>query len=321
LARASLRVFRAGALLGLFGLASFVVVFTRLLERWHVTTHTVSHHVAILGQRLAYPAANAAALTILVLAGLGAIVTLIALAAIGREVLSARRLARRLAELHPVARDGVLVIDDERREAFCAGLLRPRVYVTTGAIASLDEPGLNAVLLHERHHARRRDPLRLAATRVIERSLFFLPGLRQVREGQQLLAELGADESAVADQSSGRSALAGAMLSFSEVPDGDGSAGLDPARVDVLLGQPPSWRFPAMLCLAAAALLAIIVTTAILVGREAAGSATLAPPFLSAQPCIVMLALIPWAIGLGAVLLIRILRRRSQAGELSRQRS
>ncbi len=54
---------------------------------------------------------------------------------------------------------------------------------------------------------------------------------------------------------------------------------------------------------AALALLAVAVTLAILVGKEAAGSATLDPPFLSGQPCVVMLALIPCAaalIGVGA---------------------
>jgi hypothetical protein len=60
-----------------------------------------------------------------------------------------------------------------------------------------------------------------------------------------------------------------------------------------------------MLCLAAIGLLAVVVTTAVLVGREAAGTATLAPPFLSAQPCVVVLATIPAAVGLVAVLLLR----------------
>jgi hypothetical protein len=52
------------------------------------------------------------------------------------------------------------------------------------------------------------------------------------------------------------------------------------------------------MCAAGLGLLALVVTLAILVGREAAGSATLDPPFLSAQPCVVMLALIPCGIAL-----------------------
>ena len=112
---------------------------------------------------------------------------------------------------------------------------------------------------------------------------------------------MSADESAIDADPSNRSALARAMLTFSDASEAGDSVGIDPARVDYLLGEPPRWRFPAMLCLAAIGLLALIVTTAVLVGREASGTATLAPPFLSAQPCVVVLATIPAMVGLVAV--------------------
>jgi Zn-dependent protease with chaperone function len=307
--RALALAWTAAVLLGLLGLASFVAVFARLLESWRVSPNAAAHRVSIFGHVLSYPAANAGALTVLGLALLGGIVTAVGLCAIGNEVQAARRLARRLAQLRPEARDGVFVIVDERPEAFCAGLLRPRVYVTTGALARLDPPSLAAVLAHEREHARRRDPLRLAAGRVIARSLFFLPAVRELHHGQRMLTELTADESAVSAAAGDRSGLARAMLEFSEAPETGGSAGVDPARVDYLLGEAPGWRFPALMCAAAFALLALFVAVAILVGREAAGSATLDPPFLSAQPCVVMLALIPGAAGLIGIWVARVLRR------------
>ncbi len=88
------------------------------------------------------------------------------------------------------------------------------------------------------------------------------------------------------------------MLSFSDTPASVGSNGIDPARVDYLLGDAPSWRFPALLCLAAASVIALLVTVAVLIGRLASGSATLALPFLSRQPCIVVLAAIPAVLGI-----------------------
>lgn len=306
--RASARASRAGFLLALLGLASFTPVLVRLLESWRLSSQAVSHHVTVLGQSLSYPAANAGAVVVLTLAALGGIVTAIALFAIARELRAARRLAHALAQLQPEPRQGLLVIDDDTPEAFCAGLLRPRVYITTGALAKLDEPGLNAVLVHERHHARRRDPLRLAAGRVIARSLFFLPGVRELRRGQQVLAEVSADESALVATAGDRSALARAMLSFSDDTEPRASSGVDPVRVQYLLGESPSWQFPGLMCAAAVALLALVATLAILVAREAAGSATLAAPFLSAQPCVVMLALIPAGVGLVAARLGRIPR-------------
>jgi hypothetical protein len=146
------------------------------------------------------------------------------------------------------------------------------------------------------------------ASRVLARSLFFLPAVRKLRRGQQMLAEVTADESAVSAAGGDRSALARAMLTFTEAPMAGAWAGVDPVRVDYLLGEPLDWRFPAVTCAAALALITLVVTVAILVGSEASGSATLAPPFLSAQPCVVMLALIPCAAGLAAIRVGRVAR-------------
>ena len=237
---AARRAARSQALLGLLGLASFGLVLLRLVETWRVSPQRVSHQVAILGQTLSYPAANTAAVIVLVLAALGAVVTARAVLGVAKEVTGARRLHRRLAPATRRDLGGALVIDDDRPHAFCAGLLSPRVYVTSGALAILDESALEAVLAHERHHARRRDPLRLATSRVLTRAMFFLPALGELDRGQQALAEMSADESAIEADPGNRSALARAMLTFSDASEADDSVGIDPARVDYLLGEPPT---------------------------------------------------------------------------------
>jgi hypothetical protein len=300
-ATAAQRVSWAEGLLGILALAAFVLVFMRLFERWRVTPHAVSHRIAVLGQELSYPVANLGAIVVLGLALLGAVVVAITVAGATREARATRHFGRGLAARSPRAVQDVLVIDDARPEAFCVGLLRPRVYVTTGAIAILDEEALAAVLAHERHHARRRDPLRLAASRVVARALFFLPGLAELRVRRETLSEISADESAIEAAPANRSALARAMLSFTEAPAAAESAGIDPARVDHLLGEPPSWPFPAFMFLVAVLMLALLAAVAVLAGQEAAGSASLAPPFLSAQPCVVVLALIPAGLVLIAI--------------------
>lgn len=308
---ASARVARAGGLLGTLGLISSVFVLVRLAETWRVTPHTTSHRVSILGQTLSYPTANLAAVVILVLALLGLLVTVMTVAGAVRELAAATRFGRRIRAEEGLLLGDAHVIPDERPRAFCAGLLKPRVYVSSGAVAMLDERALNAVLLHERHHARRRDPLRLAAGRVLARAVFFMPGLGELARRQQALAELSADESAVNAAPGNRPALARAMLRFSDAPGAGDSVGIDPARVDHLLGEPPGWRFPALLCLAAASVVLVVVAVAVLAGQVAAGTATLAPPFLSSQPCVVVLAMIPAALGLVAVRVLRQVWPRS----------
>ncbi len=303
---AATRVARAGMLLGALGLASSLFVIVRLFETWRVGPHAAAHRISLLGQHLTYPAANADAVIILLLASLGFAVTAMAVTGAARELAAARRFRQVIAASSPAARGDALVIADERPRAFCAGLLRPRVYVSSGAVALLDAQALEAVLVHERHHARRRDPLRLAAGRVVVRALFFVPWLGRLHRHERALAELGADESALSAGPGNRSALARAMLSFEDAAGAGGSVGIDPARVDHLLGEPPSWRFPVLLCLFSLLVVGLLLAIAVLAGQLATGAATLAPPFLSSQPCVVALALIPGALGLVVVRLGRL---------------
>jgi beta-lactamase regulating signal transducer with metallopeptidase domain len=289
-----------------------VFVVVRMSETWRVTPHATSHQISVLGQRLSYPAANFAAVVVVFLALLGLVVTVMTVLGAARELAASVRFGRRMRASGPKLLEGALVVEDERPRAFCAGLVRPRVYISSGAVAVLDEPALHAVILHERHHARRRDPLRLATGRVLARALFFMPGLRELIRRHQVLAELSADESAVNAGAESRSALARAMLSFSDDAESGEVVGIDPARVDHLLGERPSWRFPALLCLAGLSVIALMTAVAALAGQVASGSATLAAPFLSSRPCIVVLAMIPAAVGLMILLLARRVWSRRQ---------
>jgi hypothetical protein len=302
---AAARVSRAGALLGAGGLASAGFVIWRLTETWRVTPAAESPRISLLGRTLTYPVANLGAVIVVALALIGLSVVAIAVSGAVRELAADRRLRSRLRH-HEVQRHGdAVVIADERPRAFCAGLLRPRVYVSTGALELLDDEALGAVLAHERAHVRRRDPLRVACGRVIAGALFYVPGLAELHRRQMALAELSADERAIAAAPENRAALARAMLSFAERSRADDPTGLDPERVDHLLGDAPAWRFPLLLCVVASTVLGLLAAVGVLAGRIAAGSATLAPPFLSRQPCVVMLAVLPTLVVLIALALGR----------------
>jgi hypothetical protein len=290
---AARRTSRAGLALGGLGLATAVFVLARVLETWRVQPAAASHHIALLGLRLSYPTANFGAVVILAFAAAGLLVLATAALGAGRELLADRRFRRGLAALEPRPLLGALVIDDPLPQAFCAGLIRPRVYISTGAVALLDQAALSAVLTHERQHAGRRDPLRRAAGRVLASALFYIPGLDGVMRRAGSLAEISADEQAIAADPQGRSALASAMLKFA-----DHGGGVNPERIDQLLGEGYGRSFPLLLCLAAGATVVLVAAVALLAGRVAAGSATLAPPFLSSQPCVLVLAGVPAVVGL-----------------------
>jgi hypothetical protein len=128
------------------------------------------------------------------------------------------------------------VIRDPRPQAFCAGYLRPVVYVLRRTVELLSDVELDAVLAHERHHRRVRDPLRIACGGVLGEALFFLPALRPLCDRYADVAELNADRAAV-HASAGREApLASALLVFDESAPA-GVSGISPERVDSLLGQ------------------------------------------------------------------------------------
>ena len=178
------------------------------------------------------------------------------------EIALHRRLTQAAASAPRLpGRDDVVLVPAARAFAFCGGLWRPRVYVSEGALRALAESELEAVLLHEHHHVRRRDPLRRLVLRGLRDVLFFVPLLGWLTQRFELLTEVEADRAA-APADSGRRALAAALLVFSDPLAGSGvSAG----RVDELLGLPTSERPPRRsLVLSASVISSLVATGALL---------------------------------------------------------
>jgi beta-lactamase regulating signal transducer with metallopeptidase domain len=100
--------------------------------------------------------------------------------------------------------------------AITYGLLRPRILISTGLIAALDDAELTAVLVHERQHLWERDPFRLFAARILAGYGWFLPLLRWRADRLALGWELAADRAATA--TTGVAAVAGALLKLTDLP-------------------------------------------------------------------------------------------------------
>jgi Zn-dependent protease with chaperone function len=294
----------------MLGFASGAFVIARLFASWHITAGPAGREISLFGQKLSYPAANTGAIVVTVLAGIGLLMAVVAVWGVVRELRADRSFQRAVAGRSPRPLHGAWVIDGHPPQAFCAGLLHPRVYVSTGALELLDAPALAAVLAHERHHAHRHDPLRLACGHVLAQSLFFVPALRRLVQRQHALSEISADEASVLSTGGDASALASAMLSFSQETS-EQVLGVDPERIDFLLGERSHWSFPVSLCATAAAALSLFAAVAVLAGHAAAGSATLAPPFLSSQPCVAVLAMLPATAGMAGLAYLRTTRVRA----------
>jgi len=245
---------------------------------------------------------------VLVLTGVGLAVLALAICSTVRLYRSQRAALSALSVLHSTVYRGapLTVFAHERPEAFCAGLLSPRVYLSSAALQSVGEQQLAAVIEHEAHHCRRRDPLRILIVRVLGDCLFFLPVMRHLRERYLTLAELAADEAAMR-RGADRRSLAAALLAFAEGPTG--VVGIAPERVDQLLGESRRWELPASLLAGALATLAGLAAIAMTLAQTAAPGG-LSVAALSAQACMIAMVIVPIILGVN---LVAITHRRWQS--------
>ena len=277
--------------LGAGGLAAAVAAVGAAVGSVH-RVNGGAPEIVIAGVRFTYPTVNVAAALLLALAAVGAAVIAIALRASWRQLRDYRRFVRGIAVLGPLpGHPRITVIDDPAPHAFCAGYLRPSIYVSTGALAILSDDELAAVLAHEDHHRTLRDPLRLASSRILSQALFFLPALPSLGDRYRALAEERADDAAV--RAGGETGpLASALLAFDAAAPA-GAFGISPGRVDSLLGRPSGWRLPSSLVALSLATLSVLTVLVWRASAAASAHATFNLPVLSSQPCMLILALVP----------------------------
>jgi len=146
-------------------------------------------------------------------------------------------------------------IADAAPVAVCCGTARPSVLVSEELVEQLSLEELVAVLIHEDHHARRRDPLRRAMLQATADILFWLPVVSWWAERRREASELLADRAAL--RRTGRSALAGALwkVGSSLQPErGVAFGGAAELRVAQVLGDALPYRpLPVTLWLGSAA--------------------------------------------------------------------
>jgi hypothetical protein len=204
---------------------------------------------------------------------------------------------------------GLTVFTHEHPEAFSAGLLKPRLYLSSGALHHIETAELAAVIEHEVHHCDRRDPLRLLIVHLLSESLFFLPAMHRLSQRYRTLAELAADDAAVS-MGSCPGTLAAALLAFTEGTR-PGVVGIAPERVDHLLGERAHWHLPVALLACTLVTLVVLMTTAlVLIYTVAPGDLSFST--MTAQACMVLMSwvpgacenpmdIVPFTLGVGAV--------------------
>lgn len=211
------------------------ILFTPALGGWLVLPHChdglgCSAHAPVTGRQALTPPLLIMALLIGALAAL-------------RYHQLASNSRTRLAKLSVLAQSvpdaGYARIECDVPFAVTAGLWHPRIYLSSGLERELDAEGLTAVLAHERAHARRRDPLRLALLMSVAPNALTSSGAPLIFDLQSAAEQCCDAEAArvVGDHL----AVADALLHVQRAmrPGGATVAGDLPERITTLIDAPP----------------------------------------------------------------------------------
>ncbi|MGZ4269636.1 MAG: M56 family metallopeptidase [Solirubrobacteraceae bacterium] len=197
---------------------------------------------------------------------------LYALARVVQAAVAVRRLVRNPLGHGP---QGSLIVGGDDVVLAAAGLRRPRLLVSAGALAHLDDAELQAALAHEQAHIRRGHRYALLYAEICRVLGRPLPGTARAVHELRLHIERDADRSAASERAE-RLALASAICKAATLPAartgvamlaGDGTV----ARVRELLDADAAWR-PARALRAAAAILALLALLAALALPAALGT-------------------------------------------------
>jgi len=90
-----------------------------------------------------------------------------------------------------------LIRDESVKVAFTHGLIRPKIYLSTGLLNSLTRGEARTVLLHEIHHRKSRDPLRLFLATLLRDIFFYLPIGGYIARRLHTVKEKAADDAVI----------------------------------------------------------------------------------------------------------------------------
>jgi Zn-dependent protease with chaperone function len=161
--------------------------------------------------------------------------------------------------VHPLAGDGLRILDVEEPLAYCLPGVRSRVVVSQGTLTALADNEITAILSHERAHLRARHDLVLEMFTAVHAAFPRFVRSASALDAVRLLIEMLADDAAV--RAAGPAPLARALVACAaaRTPSGALAAGgpTTVLRVRRLGGRPNSLALAVSAYLAAAAVLVV----------------------------------------------------------------
>lgn len=89
------------------------------------------------------------------------------------------------------------VIKSRKKFAFCLGIRKPKIYISTSLISQLSSSEVEAVLLHEKYHIRKHDTFTMIIATFADSIFPFFPLLGDLTQSYRIHREIEADKFAV----------------------------------------------------------------------------------------------------------------------------
>ncbi len=99
----------------------------------------------------------------------------------------------RLNKKYPWLGRKIVVVRDQTFFALAMGIFRPKILLSTHVLDGFTEREVEAILLHEWHHCRNRDPLKLFLVTLFADSMKYVPVLKGLAHHYKVWRELLAD--------------------------------------------------------------------------------------------------------------------------------
>jgi len=122
--------------------------------------------------------------------------------------------ARLLALIAKMQIKNIRIFASGKPECFCAGFLKPQIYISTAAAGALSDNELAAVLAHEQYHQQAKHPLTGALVHAVASALWFLPIVRDFEKRWLAAKEVAAD-AAAQNGRDGKISLVSALVKLS----------------------------------------------------------------------------------------------------------
>ncbi len=92
--------------------------------------------------------------------------------------------------------DKVIIYKNSEPEAYCIGLFKPKIYISSQLVKIMDENELESILIHEMYHMNNRNNLILFILNYFSYILFPFPFIKDLSKQYELQAEIAADKMA-----------------------------------------------------------------------------------------------------------------------------